>query len=442
VSPTEPQYLTPASHQGETHNSCSRQNTPATPVCIHTWFESQAVLTPEAIALSAGSVSLTYSALDSRANQLAHHLIRQGIRQNTTIGLHLDRSAEQIVALLAILKTGCAYIPLDPDYPANRLKHMLEQAQPELVITNSSLTSFLPKTEARYVCLDSEQNQINAQSTASPDIGVLPEHLCYVMFTSGSTGNAKAVMVTHGNVTRMFQSIRKQVTFKTDDVWTQFHSLSFGFSMWEIGGALLHGGRLVIIPPEARLSPEALHEVLLNESVSVLSLTPSTFRQFLLSSLFETSNEELALRMIVLSGEPVICEDLRDWYSIHANTGPTIISTYAITETGGQISCREFNADNIDEDEALIGTPLDDTLVYILDDSRKTVATGKTGELYVGGPGVAPGYLNQPELTKKHLVTVRINGDDSQRLYRTGDRAQLQESGEIKLNGMRHADFL
>jgi amino acid adenylation domain-containing protein len=223
--------------------------------------------------------------------------------------------------------------------------------------------------------------------------------------------------------------------FRNDDVWTLFHSYAFGFSAWEFFGSLLHGARLVIVPDEARTEPQKLYGLLRDEKVTVFSQTPSAFRQLLLDDSFKNSDSELALRMIVFSGEAVVTADLETWYRLHGNRGPQLINTYAITETGGQVAFRAYDGD-IDSSRARnIGRPLDDTDVYIVDEQLAPVATGTGGELCVGGPGLARGYINRPELTAEKFVEIRGHGDRQQRIYRTGDQARLLESGEIEFLG-------
>lgn len=399
--------------------------------CLHHLFEAQATRQPDAIAVSCGSASVTYGDLNRQANRLAAELIAGGVVPDEPVGLCLNRSIDLVVGVLGILKSGGAYVPLDPAYPPDRLAHILDQAKPRLIVSRSDLHRALPATTAGFVHLD----QLTVAVTSNPAIAVTADHLCYLIFTSGTTGTPKGVMVTHHNVARLFTSIGKYMQFRNDDVWTLFHSYAFGFSAWEFFGSLLHGAKLVIVPDEARTEPQKLYGLLRDEKVTVFSQTPSAFRQLLLDDSFRNSDSELALRMIVFSGEAVVTADLETWYSLHGNGGPQLVNTYAITETGGQVAFRAYDGD-IDSSRARnIGRPLEDTDVYIVDEQLAPVATGAIGELCVGGPGLARGYINQPELTAEKFVEIRGRGDKKQRIYRTGDQARLLESGEIEFLG-------
>ena len=306
--------------------------------CLHHQFEAQAKRRPDARAVSCGSTSLTYGELDRRANQLANQLVAAGVAPDATVGLCLDRSVELLIGLLGILKAGGAYVPLDPAYPPDRLAHIIDQAAPDFIVTCDELSRSLPASGAQTLDI----SEIDGADTASPSVSVGPDHLCYLIFTSGSTGLPKGVMVTHHNVVRLFSTIGQQMEFRDDDVWTLFHSYAFGFSAWEIFGSLLHGAHLIIVPDDMRGDPAALYGLLRAEKVTVFSQTPSAFRQLLLHEAFDNSDSELSLRSIVFSGEAVVTRDLEAWFNQHGKSGPELINTYAITETGGQVAIRRY----------------------------------------------------------------------------------------------------
>ena len=399
---------------------------------LHRLFEIQADRRPDAIALVCGDNSVTYGELNRRANQVAHALIAAGVVQDAPVGLCMDRSTDMVAGLLGIMKAGGAYVPLDPAYPPERLAHILDQADPRLIVSKSALHQFLPADAARFV----DSDALGEEREDNPDVDVQPDHLCYLIFTSGSTGTPKGVMVTHRNVARLFGTLGSQIDFRQTDTWTLFHSYAFGYSAWELFGSLLHGAKLVIVPEEARTDPQALYNLLKQHEVTVFSQTPSAFRQLLLDECFARSNDELSLRLIVFSGEAVVTADLQSWYRRHGDSGPQLINTYAITETGGQVALRAYAGNSVDADKSRnIGLPLPDTQVFILDENLLPVPTGETGELCVGGPGLSRGYINQPELTAEKFLEVELPGHGTVRIYRTGDQARILANGEIEFLG-------
>ena len=392
---------------------------------LHEIFEQQARQVPDRVAVSFGDARLTYDELNDRANAIAARLAAAGAGPGKNVGLCMSRGTELIAGLLGILKSGSAYVPLDPAYPRDRLAHMLDRAAPRLILSNATDAAALPASAAQII--DSEN--IAPGSHDNPGVTVGADDLCYVIFTSGSTGKPKGVMVSHGNVTRLFPQLIEQLALNAEDRWTLFHSVAFGFSVWEIFGALLSGAELVIVPDTARADPRALGE-LLRQRISVVSITPSAFRQVLLDPACEATSE--SLRYIVFSGEALHRDDLQRWRERHPH-GPALVNSYAITETGGQVALRVCDAAD-DAAPANIGLPLDDTPVWILDDKLSPVRAGETGELCVGGPGIAQGYLQEAELTAAAFVDIEIDGV-AQRIYRTGDLARRLDDGSIEFAG-------
>ena len=240
---------------------------------LHQLFEAQAQRYPQAIALSDGNVRLTYSELNTRANQLAHYLQAQGVGSDVLVGLHVPRSMDAIISMLAILKAGGAYVPLDPAYPVERLNYILDDAKLALLIADTHTTLATP--QVKTVLLDVAQETVRRCPTHNPTVTLTPDNLLYVIYTSGSTGKPKGVMVTHANVMRLFQATQPYLTFNSQDAWTLFHSYAFGFSVWEIWGALIHGAKLVIVPPDVSQSPDDFYQLVRQEEITVLSQTPS-----------------------------------------------------------------------------------------------------------------------------------------------------------------------
>src|SRR6476659_4261973 len=254
--------------------------------CLHELFEAQAMRTPDAIALRFEEVELTYRELNERSNQVAYQLIERGVRPEDLVGICVERSLEMIVGVLGVLKAGAAYVPFDPTYPKERLRFLFEDADVAILLTQRRLIPDLPQHPAQVICLDEQSTGDGQRSNPVTTVGA--ENLAYVIYTSGSTGRPKGVMVTHANVTRLFTSTENLYNFGPDDVWTLFHSYAFDFSVWEIWGALLYGGKLLIVPYLVTRTPEAFITLLRKENVSIINQTPSAFHQF--ASAVEDSN--------------------------------------------------------------------------------------------------------------------------------------------------------
>jgi nonribosomal peptide synthetase DhbF len=258
----------------------------------------------------------------------------------------------------------------------------------------------------------------------------------YVIYTSGSTGKPKGVAVTHENVVRLFASTRHWFEFSASDVWTLFHSYAFDFSVWEIWGALLHGGRLVIVPYWVTRSPESFYDLLRNERVGVLNQTPSAFRQL---SEFEQSaglsGDDLDLRLVIFGGEALEMSGLRSWFARHGGDRPQLVNMYGITETTVHVTYKKLTAQAAHESASVIGKPIPDLQTYILDEFLQPVGIGVPGELYVGGAGLARGYLGQPELSAWKFIPHPFSDVPGERLYRSGDLARYRPDGEIEYLG-------
>ncbi|HEY6320765.1 MAG TPA: amino acid adenylation domain-containing protein, partial [Thermoanaerobaculia bacterium] len=423
---------------------------------LHRRFERAAALTPGAPALDAEDLRLTYSELDARANRLASRLRRRGVRPGHIVGLLLERSAEQVIALLAVLKAGGAYLPLDPSYPAERLAFMVADAAVALLITRRPLLDRLPAAAGggpapAALLLDGGAGPAAAMDGA-PGGGFAGEPWpglpAYVIYTSGSTGKPKGVMVTHGQVTRLIDQCWPLFRFGGDDVWTLFHSFAFDFSVWEIWGALLHGGRLVVVPPWVTRSPEAFRDLLHRERVTVLNQTPSSFRQLAAADLTAPAGTTLALRWVIFGGEALEAELVRPWFDRHGDAAPRLVNMYGITETTVHVTCRVLSrCDLAPGAGGLIGRALPDLWTHLLDPSQAPVPVGVPGELCVGGAGVALGYLGRPELTAARFIPDPWSPAPGSRLYRSGDLARLRADGcldylgridhQVKVRGYR-----
>ena len=401
---------------------------------LHGLFEAQAAQRPEAIALTCEGQSRTYEELNRRANRLAHHLAQHGVKPDMLVGLCLDRSNDLVTAILAILKTGGAYLPIDLAYPADRLAFMLEDSEAAVLLTESMLARNLPPTKAKVIYMDEvlarpiqSDEELNLTSVTSPD------HLAYVIYTSGTTGTPKGSLITHRNVVRLFSATEHWYAFNESDVWTLFHSTAFDFSVWEIWGALLYGGRVVVVPFLVSRSPQVFYELLAREQVTVLNQTPSAFRQLIQAEEI-AGQKELALRYVIFGGEALEMEILRPWFEKHGDQKPQLINMYGITETTVHVTYRPLSRNDLGFG-SVIGTPIPDLQIYILDAYRKPVPIGVPGEIYVGGAGLARGYLRQPELTAERFIPDQLTGQPGARLYRTGDLARFLPGRDIEYLG-------
>lgn len=416
--------------------------------CIHEFFEAQVELTPDAVAVVFGAQQISYRELNSRANQLANYLRVNGVGPESLVAICVERSTEMLIGLLGILKAGGAYVPLDPAYPQERLAFMLADANVSVLLTQQTLLRSLPRTNARTICLDSDWNLIAGQDSGNPTRVATAASLAYVIYTSGSTGKPKGVLVTHQNIVRLLAQTQGWFRFDERDVWALFHSYAFDFSVWEMWGALNYGGRLVVVPYNVSRSPETFCELLREQQVTVLNQTPSAFRQLIQDEESRESSKDLALRLVIFGGEALELRSLRPWFDRHGDQRPQLVNMYGITETTVHVTYRPLTLADVDLAPAsLIGGPIADLDLYVLDERKQIVPAGVPGELYVAGAGLARGYLNQPELTAEKFTPDPFSDQPGRRLYKTGDRvrdcanADLEYLGrfddQVKIRGFR-----
>ncbi len=401
---------------------------------IHEQVARRAAEAGERTAVRCGAGELSYRELDEQANRLARHLRGLGVGKGDLVGVRLPGEPRLIVALLAVLKAGAAYLPLDPDQPEDRVNFMIGDAAARLVITETPSRQGIA---APTVVLD--DLELGAYPADDLDVVVHPDDLAYVMYTSGSTGLPKGVLVTHRNVMRLFGAVDLELTTGPADVWTAFHSYAFDFSVWEIWGALTHGSRLVQVPFEVSRSPEDFLRLLADEGVTVLSQTPSAFAG--LSQALEERGDYtgLVLRAVIFGGEALDPGLPGPWLRRSGAAAPAMINMYGITETTVHTTVRVLTPAECQAGTGVgrspIGRPLADVRLHVLDDAGHPAPIGVPGEIHVGGAGVARGYLGRPALTAERFVPDPFADEPGARLYRSGDLGRLTADGEVDYLG-------
>lgn len=399
-------------------------------------MEAQSAKAPDAIAITGDGMSLTYADLNRRANRLAHRLRGLGVGPDALVGIAMERTPAIVVGLLGILKAGGAYLPLDASYPPERVEFMLADAGAKVLLTTTAALGALPAFAGEVLLLDDETALANQPETDPTPLSG-PDDLAYVIYTSGSTGKPKGCLVTHANVVRLFAQTQAWFGFGPGDVWTFFHSHAFDFSVWEIWGALVHGGRVVVVPYEISRSPDAFHALLVRESVTVLNQTPSAFRALIRADLDSgIPASALKLRYVIFGGEALDLHMLEPWFARHGSEHPRLVNMYGITETTVHVTYRPLSREDLEKDQgSVIGVPIPDLEIQLLDDALHPVPDGEAGEIYVAGGGVARGYLNRPELTAQRFIDWTAPDGRNLRLYRTGDLARRRAGGDLQYLG-------
>ena len=416
----------------------TRTEFPSQP-CIHQLFEEQVRTCPDATAVVYEEASLTYAELNRHANRLAHYLRGLGVKPDARVAICVERGLEMVVALLAVLKAGGAYVPLDPAYPGERLRFMLEDCAPVALLTQKHLQPLFaePPDAVRLVDVSADTTAWSHQLDSNPDcasVGLTPQHLAYVIYTSGSTGTPKGVMVEHRNVTRLFVATDAWFHFSRSDIWTLFHSYAFDFSVWEIWGALLYGGRLIVVSKSVVHSPGDFYKLLCQTGVTILNQTPSAFRQLVTAQ--EASRELHQLRHVIFGGEALEVATLKPWYEQNNGQCTGLVNMYGITETTVHVTYRPLPRTQAEGGEGnLIGRRIPDLRIYILDECGEPAPVGVAGEMYIGGAGVARGYLNRPELTAERFLADPFAADAGARMYKTGDLGRWQSDETIEFVG-------
>jgi amino acid adenylation domain-containing protein len=395
--------------------------------CIHDLFEQQAERSPDALALTFGRMQLTYRELNERANQLAHYLRRLGVGPDTLVGICVERSFEMVVGLLGILKAGGAYLPLDPAYPRERLAFMLEDAQATALLAQRRLIAEFPGYRGRVVLLDEEWDSIARHQRRNPLTDISPGNLAYVIYTSGSTGKPKGVAVTRQNVMRLVNGSRF-VDWDARDVFLQLAPVSFDASTFEIWGSLLNGARLALFPAHTP-SLEELGRFIGEQGVTVAWLTAGLFHQMVEANLKGLRG----VRQLLAGGEALSVTHVKT--ALEELGECEVINGYGPTESTTFACCCHLRSVGEIEESAPIGRPIENTKVYALDRELRLTPVGIYGELFIGGAGLACGYLNRPELTAERFVPCPFIEEAGARMYRTGDEVRWRDDGALEFRG-------
>lgn len=400
---------------------------------LHGTFVRRARRRPDATALTYRGEGISYGELERRSGRVAALLRSEGVGPGSVVALCVDRCPELVVGLLGILRAGAAYLPLDRVNPPERLGFMVEDAGAAAMVVHGSASGWLDTGDLPVVDL--------AQLGTGEGPGLPPEEAAtdadataYVIYTSGSTGRPKGVAVTHANVLSLLRASRPYFGFDDEDVWTFFHSAAFDFSVWEIFGALLFGGRLVVVPFEVSRDPEAFHALLRDEGVTILNQTPSAFLPLVRAD--RRAGRLGSLRRIVFGGEALDPASLAPWIERYGDRRPVLVNMYGITETTVHVTYRRITAEDARSGTgSVIGRPLPHLHAYVLGPGGEPVPPGVPGEIHVGGEGVAAGYVGRPELTAERFVPDPFAEADEARLYRTGDLARVLPTGELEYLG-------
>ncbi|MBX8600534.1 amino acid adenylation domain-containing protein, partial [Pseudomonas cichorii] len=399
---------------------------------IHRAFEAWAASNPSAPAIRFEARRLTYGELNAQANRVAHRLIELGIGPDDRVAICVERGPEMIIGLLGILKAGAGYVPLDPAYPAERLAYQINDSAPVAVLVQRATAKVVAQVSVPVICLD--DGSLQGMGLNNPQVDSASSNLAYVIYTSGSTGLPKGVQVEHRNVARLFSATQSWFEFGPTDTWALFHSFAFDFSVWEIWGALIHGGELLIVPQLVSRSPQECYALLCDAGVTVLNQTPSAFRQLIAAQ--GESQQSHSLRQVIFGGEALETGILKPWYARAVNAGTQLVNMYGITETTVHVTYRALEAaDALHAGVSPIGVRIPDLQTYVLDANREPVPVGVVGELYVGGAGVARGYLNRPELNEERFIADPFSKVKNARLYRTGDLARWTAEGSLDYLG-------
>jgi amino acid adenylation domain-containing protein len=411
-------------------------------------FERQVEATPDATAAAHGGEAITYATLNQRANWVAQRLISHGIAAEEPVGLYFRPSIDLLVGMIGILKAGACYVPLDPSYPAARLSLVVEDVGIRMIVSTKAALQERNIDVPTKICLDLDAAEKPSCSYENPPDQSTTGNVAYIIHTSGSSGRPKGVMITHASVLDLISGTEDLFQFDCHDTWMLFHSFSFDFSVWEIWGCMLHGGRIVIVPAVVRRQPEIVLGLIEAERVTVLNQTPTAFRQLTAADISCGRMALRGVRVLIFGGEALDINGLAYWFERYEERGPTPINMYGITETTVHVTHRVVTATDVASETCSgIGRPFPGMAAYVVRQDMHLSPIGVAGEILVGGTGVARGYFNRPALTAERFIPDAFGGRSGGRLYRSGDSARVLPDGgmeflgridsQIKLRGYR-----
>ncbi len=397
--------------------------------CVHELFEGQAAKTPDLTAVSFQGNTLTYRQLNERANQVAHFLRKRGVGPETLVGVCLNRTPEMVVGLLGIWKAGGAYIPLDPTYPQDRLSFMMKDSAAKFLLTSSELQRLFPSSGDKTILVDADWSEIAKENAANPAPAAAPTNLAYVMYTSGSTGEPKGAMILHSGLANYLTWAIRHYAVEEGGSVPVHSSISFDLTVTSMYPALLAGGNIELLPED--VGAQSLLAALRRGGRNLVKITPAHLE--LLSQEIKPSEAAAMTKVFVIGGENLLAESLRLWRESAPQT--RLINEYGPTETVVGCCIYEVRAEDPRSGSVIIGRPIANTQLYILDRHRNPVPAGVAGELYIGGDGVARGYLNRTELTAQRFLPDPFSGVEGARLYKTGDLARYRKNGNLEFLG-------
>ena len=424
VSIVEMDFLTKAEQKEQLVTFNSMTQVYDSEATIHQRFESQVKKTPEATAVIFEDESLSYAALNARANQLAHYLLEQGVQKDEIVALCIDRSFEMVIGLLAILKAGGAYVPIDPKYPGDRIAYMVEDSKANIILTKECIRTSLPQSKSTVVSIDTLDT--NSYSVENPETGLTSANLAYLIYTSGSTGQPKGVMVEHRGVVNLLQWYRETIGMNDQSSTTIISSLSFDLTQKNIFSVLQAGGKLVLSQDEY-FDPSKILQVIEANACTFLNCAPSTFYA-LVDACAGSFSSLQSLKYLFLGGESISFERLGNWLN---ETDTTLVNSYGPTESSDVVSFYALEDKSVNP--IPIGKPVPNIQLIILDENANLVPKGVPGELHISGDGLARGYLNQPEMTEEKFIDNPF--ETGTKMYRTGDLVKYIEDGNIEYLG-------
>ncbi|KZW99590.1 hypothetical protein JL49_16430 [Pseudoalteromonas luteoviolacea] len=396
-------------------------------------FEQQVDKCATRIALTDTESTLSYVQLSQRVDKLAGGLQAQGLMPEQLVPVSLSRGVDMVVTLLAILKAGGAYVPIDPSYPVERIEYIISDVGSDLLVCDRHTQDLFAHFKVK--CLSVESLLSTSSHQPFHSVPIRPQQLAYMIYTSGTTGKPKGVQIEHRHVVRLLHPEPSLFDFNEQDVWTMFHSFCFDFSVWEMYGALLFGGKLVMVKQGIYKDTTAFAKLLLSEKVTVLNQTPSAF--YVLQSCMQSLQSQSAIspvvRYVIFGGEALQPSKIRPWYSMLPNC--QLINMYGITETTVHVTFKRLSQDDLALGMSNIGQPIPTTTCYVLDSNQQLLPQGAIGELFVGGDGVGRGYWQRPELNNTRFFEVSLSARHRERVYRSGDLVRVLPNGEMTYVG-------